>query len=301
MKITDVESFTVEVPAEKDAVEAGVINKAGVTRIKTDEGLTGYGWGTTPQEQLEGEVKPLLLGQHPCGVERFLSTAPDFVNWPYVEHALWDLVGKIAGQPVHRLWGAHKSELRAYVTCVWRGHKPDHSDVAIEAQAAAAEKYCALGFKGIKVRAWRPSILDDVELCREIKRRVGDSLAVMFDRTAHAPGWVWTYEQALEVARGLETAGATWLEEPFERNDFDGLSRLAAETEIPVTGARASGAWRASVSSWSCAASTSSSPTPRAVGASGRCEKSVRLLRASACRSSRMVRTGWASRRRSRP
>jgi D-galactarolactone cycloisomerase len=236
VKITDVESFTIEVPAEADAVEAGVIHQVGVTRIRTDGGLVGYGWGMTPQEQIEDGIKPLLLGQPAYQVEQFLAAAPDFVNWPYVEHALWDLVGKVAEQPIHRLWGAHKSKLRAYITCVWRGHKPDHSDISIEEQAQAAERYCGMGFKGIKVRAWRPSILTDVELCREIKRRVGDRMAVMFDRTARSPGWVWTYDQALQVARGLETAGADWLEEPFERSDFDGLSRLAAEVSLPITG-----------------------------------------------------------------
>ena len=112
MKITDVESFTIEVPAEADAVEAGVIHQVGVTRIRTDGGLVGYGWGMTPQEQIEDGIKPLLLGQPAYQVEQFLAAAPDFVNWPYVEHALWDLVGKVAEQPIHRLWGAHKSKLR---------------------------------------------------------------------------------------------------------------------------------------------------------------------------------------------
>ena len=44
MKITSVESFDVEVPVTDEQLELGCCHRSGVTRIRTDEGLTGDGW-----------------------------------------------------------------------------------------------------------------------------------------------------------------------------------------------------------------------------------------------------------------
>jgi L-alanine-DL-glutamate epimerase-like enolase superfamily enzyme len=122
---------------------------------------------------------------------------------------------------------------------VWPGN-PDQSHVSYEAQAEMALKIKQAGFKGMKIRAWRPRPLDDVEACREIRSAVGDEFAIMFDRTAHAPGGVgqgvWDYATGLRVARSLQKHGAYWLEEPFARDDFLSPARLAREVDIPITG-----------------------------------------------------------------
>jgi L-alanine-DL-glutamate epimerase-like enolase superfamily enzyme len=41
------------------------------------------------------------------------------------------------------------------------------------------------------------------------------------------------------VARGLQKAGAYWLEEPFARADYDSPARLAAAVDILITGGEA--------------------------------------------------------------
>jgi D-galactarolactone cycloisomerase len=62
----------------------------------------------------------------------------------------------------------------------------------------------------------------------------------MFDRTAHRPEdagqRVWDYETGRKVARGLQEAGAAWLEEPFARDDYVSPAKLAAEMDLPITG-----------------------------------------------------------------
>jgi D-galactarolactone cycloisomerase len=140
-----------------------------------------------------------------------------------IEHALWDAIGKVAGQPVSKLLGGTSDRVKAYVTCVWKG-KMDQSHVSYDDQAAMAAKLKRAGFKGMKIRAWRPDPMDDVAACRAIKKAVGPDFAVMFDRTAHRPEdvgqKVWDYETGRKVARGLQEAGAGWLEEPFARDDY---------------------------------------------------------------------------------
>ena len=167
------------------------------------------------------------------------------MEWGGLEHALWDAIGKIVGQPVYRLLGGSKTSIRAYLTCVWPGKGPqdysldDQSQIPYKAQAEMAAKIKQAGFKGMKIRAWRPKPTDDADACGEIRAAVGPDFAIMFDRTAHLPGKVWDYPTALTVARALEKHRAYWLEEPFDRNDFLSPARLAREVDISITGGEA--------------------------------------------------------------
>lgn len=156
-------------------------------------------------------------------------------GWSGVEHAMWDAIGKAANLPVARLLGGYRDRLRIYRTCVWPG-KPDQSDVDYETQAEYAVRLKQAGYTAMKVRAWRPRPMDDVEMLAVARKAVGDDFEIMFDRTAVRPGWVWDYDTALQVARGMEKYHARWLEEPFDGHDLEGPARLAAEVDIPITG-----------------------------------------------------------------
>src|SRR5262249_30808362 len=86
------------------------------------------------------------------------------------------------------------------------------------------------------IRAWRPNPLDDADACGEIRAAVGPDFAIMFDRTAHRPGKGWGYATALPVARAMGKHNATWIEEPFDPDDFLSPARLAREVDITITG-----------------------------------------------------------------
>jgi L-alanine-DL-glutamate epimerase-like enolase superfamily enzyme len=47
---------------------------------------------------------------------------------------------------------------------------------------------------------------------------------------------VWDFETGLKVARGLQKAGAYWLEEPFLRSDYESPAKLASMVDILITG-----------------------------------------------------------------
>jgi D-galactarolactone cycloisomerase len=92
------------------------------------------------------------------------------------------------------------------------------------------------GFKAMKIQIFRPNYMEDVEACREILAAGGPGFRVMVDRTAGNSGSLWTYPQGLAAALALQEAKVFWLEEPFDRNDFEGPARLAREVEILITG-----------------------------------------------------------------
>jgi D-galactarolactone cycloisomerase len=236
VRIRDVDLFQVELPVSKAEAEAGLFNRYRVVRIATDAGVRGYSFAGPPLDQLP-EIRKILAGADLFAVERHLQNG--LARWGGVEHAIWDAIGRIGGQPVYRLLGGARSSVKAYLTCVWKG-SADQSHVSYGQQAEMAARIHKAGFKGMKIRAWRPKPLEDAEACKEIRAATDPEFSIMFDRTAHQPQRVgqkiWDFETGLKVARALEANGALWLEEPFARNDYDSPARLAASVDLAITG-----------------------------------------------------------------
>ncbi len=240
VRITDVESFRVRVPPEQ-APDALRMYDYAVSRVHTDAGVMGTSFIGCPQEILQSWVKPTLVGSDLFAVDRHIARLQmnrgesGVQIWSGVEHAIWDAIGRIANRPVAKLLGGARDKLRVYRTTVWPG-KADQSHVAYDTQAKFAVRLKEAGYTGMKVRAWRPRPMDDVDMVGVVRAAVGPDFKIMLDRTAVRPGWVWDYPTALEVCRGLEKHDAYWLEEPFDGHDIYGPARLAAELDILITG-----------------------------------------------------------------
>lgn len=241
VRITNVESYRVSVPAGNGGRNALQDSTYAVTRVHTDAGVTGTSFIACPPDVLERWVKPVLIGDDLFAVDRHLARLQmergesGVQSWSGVEHAVWDAIGRIAGRPVAKLLGGARERLRVYRTCVFPG-KQDQSDVPYETQAKFAVRLKEAGYQGIKIRAWRPHPMDDVDMVGVMRAAVGPDFYIMLDRTAVRPGWVWDYPTALKVCRGLEKHKAYWLEEPFDGHDIYGPARLAAEVDILITG-----------------------------------------------------------------
>jgi len=236
VKITGLEFYDADIPTPKDQLEVGVQGRYTVVEVQTDAGVTGYSFAGYPAAQAPA-LRRIIVGQDLYAVEDHVRNG--LLKFAGVEHAIWDAIGRIARQPVYKLLGGASNRVRAYLTCVWKG-KLDQSHVPYGDQADMAVRIQKAGFKGMKIRAWRPNALDDVDACNEIRAATGPDFDIMFDRTAHAPEAVgqkiWDYETGWKVARGLEKHRALWLEEPFARDDYRTPGRLAAAVDILITG-----------------------------------------------------------------
>jgi D-galactarolactone cycloisomerase len=249
VRITNVESFRVRIPGERDPFR---VYDYGVSRVYTDAGVTGTSFVPCPEDILERWVKPTLVGEDLFAIDRHIDRLQmqrgesGVQIWSGVEHAIWDAVGRVANRPVAKLLGGSRDRLRVYRTTTWPWRTPrppgapevesDESDIPYDVQASYAVRLKQAGFTGMKVRAWRPRPMDDVDMVGVIRSAVGPDFKIMLDRTAVRPGWVWDYPTALNVCRGLERHGAYWLEEPFDGHDIQGPARLAAEVDILITG-----------------------------------------------------------------
>ena len=242
MKITEIKSAIYEMePSHSDDYRYTRIR---ITQVFTDEGVTGYGFCDVDNQSLIKEIKPALIGKDPRDIIEILG-AGLLKGSASLENALWDISGKVAGVPVRNLLGSTKESMDYYLTCVWPG-KDDQSHLSPDQQAEQIALYYGMGHKKFKFRSWRENALDDVEVVRKIRELVGgrDKIELMIDRTAHYPGWVWSYKEALDAAMRFQELDVTWLEEPFAQDDLDSYRRLAEEVDISITG----GEWTSDLS-----------------------------------------------------
>jgi L-alanine-DL-glutamate epimerase-like enolase superfamily enzyme len=235
-KITQVLVYKIEIPVTKDEAEAGLMYAFSVVEVATSAGVTGYSFAGPNPSELPA-IQKLLIGRDLYEIEGHLKLG--LRKWGGVEHAIWDAIGKLSKQPVYKLLGGSANRVKAYLTCVWKGPL-DQNHVSYRDQAEMASRVQKAGFKGMKIRAWRPKPLDDAAACGEIRAAVGPDFDIMFDRTAHVPQMagqkVWDYATGLQVAKALEKHRALWLEEPFARDDFESPAKLAGEVDILITG-----------------------------------------------------------------
>jgi D-galactarolactone cycloisomerase len=233
VRITGVDIFPIEIPIPREELELGKYARYTFYEVATDAGIRGYCFDRgTDYRLLDEAIRPALVGKDLFAVEQHVKAG--LAQWGGVEQAIWDAIGKIAGQPVYRLLGGSTSRLKVYLTCVWRG-KADQSHVSYRDQADMAVKIKQAGFHGMKIRAWRPDPTADADACGEIRSAAGPEFAIMVDRTADLPG-PWSYSTALRAARALERHNVAWLEEPFARDDLVSPARLAREVDILITG-----------------------------------------------------------------
>src|SRR5437868_3788859 len=111
MKITDVRVVLHERPSP--ATVGPPVLPLGVVSVITDEGLQGHTFIGGPSAEigpaLIKQVKPMLVGSDPLDVGRIWSMLGNRRLHPTIQGTvdvtLWDIAGKAAGLPVHRLLG----------------------------------------------------------------------------------------------------------------------------------------------------------------------------------------------------
>ena len=214
-----------------------------LVEVRTDEGVTGIGeagfsaeYFPTVGPLINNQLGPMICGADPLDIAALWQRMLDATHmWGRrgietyalsgIDIALWDLLGKVSGQPVYRLLGAAKQRVRAYFA---PSLKPVEEIVA-EATAAVRSGYTAL-----KLRV--DGDLDKaVHLVGSVRDAVGDRTDLMVDANM-------SYDRrgALNLARELESLKVSWLEEPILSRSVtqyvDDHSWLADRVGIPLAG-----------------------------------------------------------------
>ncbi|MED5428153.1 MAG: mandelate racemase/muconate lactonizing enzyme family protein [Chloroflexota bacterium] len=219
-------------------------------RIDTDEGIHGWGECYTQADrdvQVTAHIdmlKRYLIGRDPTNIKHFMQMVyDDFAGrrgamdlWCAVsglEHAMWDILGKVSGQPVYKLLGGPvRSKIRVYANG-WGGGGWDSADLADRASQIVESGFTALKFDPIP-GPWRTFVSKDVERqavenVRAVRQAVGtdvDILVEMHRRLAPM--------HAVKIARGIEEYEPFWYEEPVLAENIDALASAKQNINIPV-------------------------------------------------------------------
>lgn len=229
---------------------------AHLVEVSTDAGITGWGECFGPgaiavanKGIVEGVIQPLVLGMDPLDRDVIWHTVYNLMRdhgqkgMPMqalsgVDIALWDIAGKVAGLPLHKLiGGAHRMDVPVYGYGMMLRPDMGVGDMAtLFADEAAAIKDA--GFTATKMKVGLGP-RDDIRLCQAVRRGVGDSFRFMVDAN-HC----YTTSDAFHVGRALEELDAYWFEEPVAPEDHDGYRELRAELRVNISGGEAEfGRW----------------------------------------------------------
>lgn len=208
---------------------------ASVVRVRTDEGHVGYGSG----DAMPGFAghEELFIGQDPLDLARHYQIISNLSfhlgkHWP-LDLALWDLAGKITGQPVWRMLGGATRSIAAYASL---GERREKSAVVDAVQRLEAEN-----FKALKIRFYRDDWREDMRIMEAVRGAVGDRLKLMVDcNQAWRMQWdirkSRNFGEALEIVRALHDLDVYWVEEPLFRGDYNGLRRLRDLNLVRIAG-----------------------------------------------------------------
>ena len=113
VRITDIDLFEINIPASDSEVSAGVQNRYVVAKVATDAGVSGYSFAGPPP-RMTSFLKEALVGKDLFNINAQLHDG--LWKWGGVEHAVWDVIGKIANRPVYQLLGGARDRVTAYLT-----------------------------------------------------------------------------------------------------------------------------------------------------------------------------------------
>lgn len=232
-----------------------------LVKVHTDEGgLFGWGeaamWGgpwATSVAVIEKEIAPLIRGMDPRQPELIWERVYQQTYYhgrkgillaclSGIDIALWDILGRSAGQPVWRLLGGYGRPLRAYASSGYYRRGYTNADLASDVGRARQDGY--LGFKmkvgniagAVHARTLhetplRVSFGEDIARVKAAREALGPDLDLMCDATTSLD-----HKTAMAYADALEELQVRWFEEPTQPENIAGCAELARRTRVPIAG-----------------------------------------------------------------
>jgi D-galactarolactone cycloisomerase len=247
MKISDIRTHYLQAQLDRPfgwSLEWADKRSALLVEIATDEGITGWGEAGVPGHKATAAViseilKPLLIGQDPFDREvlweRMYAKMRDYGQKGIpidaisgIDIALWDVMGKALGLPVHKLLGgAMRDQVMAYATGLYYKESPRLMEELVQ----EALDYVKEGFRAVKMKIGGLPLAQDLANVRAVREAIGPEILLMVDAN-HAYNTV----TAIQVGRELEKSQVFWFEEPVIPEDLQGYLEVKEALDIPIAG-----------------------------------------------------------------
>ena len=258
MKITSVELFVLKSPGLYNNAAAAEEPQGptymGLVKVTTDAGICGYSdmetcagvakacvdaprWSQEEGMECFDGLASLLAGENPLEVERLWyrmyrgsiyygrrGVAIQAIS--AIDIALWDICGKVYGQPVCILLGGKwRDKVRAYGSTLFRSTPA--------AMKEAVKRYIAGGFTAVKFGwgVFGRDMCTDIKLVEAAREELGAGRDLLVDT-----GWFVerTPKEAIQVVRALEPFQPYLIEELLHPEDYDGYRQVAEAVETRI-------------------------------------------------------------------
>jgi L-alanine-DL-glutamate epimerase-like enolase superfamily enzyme len=238
MKIATVRTTPLALAYKEPYHWAGRVDYAAavvLVEVETDDGLVGVGESVSafPAEgtvaALQG-VAPLFVGQPVFDIERLISGARhlgSFNHTPWqanfvlggLEMALWDILGKAAGWPVHRLLGGAVRDSVDYFGFV----QGDTTDELAE----DARDLAAAGYGVIYLKVGRGAAADLANTAA-VRAAIGDR------RLRLDPNCAWSVGEAIHMIGRLAQFEPEWIEQPTPLMSIAAMRQVKETVGVPI-------------------------------------------------------------------
>ncbi|BCB76773.1 enolase [Phytohabitans flavus] len=215
-----------------------------ITRIRTSDGVVGEAYNAdTDEEQREvlgiihDEIAARVVGLDvlqvekvwqamlPVTLDQLRDRAIPMQAIACVDSAVWDAVGKYAGQPLWRLWGGFRDRIPMIGIGGYYGSSA--ADLERELEFFKAEH----GMVGMKFKIGAKPPAEDADRLRQARKIVGDDFLFVVDANQG-----YTVSEALEFLRLLgDDVRLRWFEEPTRWHaDWRGLRDVRQRGNVNV-------------------------------------------------------------------
>ena len=215
------------------------VDRSIVIKLTADDGTVGWGetYGLVAPDAVTAIVDdvlgPCLLGRDPRDPVVIQEDLYDLMRvrgcfggfWvdaiAGVDIAVWDLFGKLTGQPVVKLLGGQRqTRIPAYVSGLPRA--------TLEDRVALAREFAARGFDAFKFAA-AVSFAGIVEEMAALRDGLGPDARLMVD--LH---WKFNAGEAVQLIDRLLPFNPYFVEAPCAPEDLEGQALVAASVRVPV-------------------------------------------------------------------
>lgn len=230
MKITQIKPF--------------LVDRFLLVRVYTDEGVIGNGeaglWAHHPTVyHMIEELSDYYIGKDPLRMEHHFQTVTRSAHFmgavlsaavSAIDVALWDILGKVTGQPVHQLLGGKvRDKVKVFANA---------NGTSVEACRDAAVQAVEAGYLSLRTMPFFPGweqktdsqVMDDIiNAVAAIREAVGYGIDIGVECHRNLRPNI-----AISLATQLEQFRLVYLEDPVAPESDEGLAIAARQIKLPI-------------------------------------------------------------------
>jgi L-Ala-D/L-Glu epimerase len=205
-----------------------------LVRLRTVDGLVGWG-ESSPYAPVTGDTQAtnvaaakllaeIVRDKNPFDVARIVTEMDGAISGEpsikaAVEMAIWDICGKLTGQPVRCLLGNYRETFETDLTVYL-----DEPQLMAEKAWSVVER----GFKTVKVKLGE-SVRLDIQRMHVVRERVGNDVTLRVDANQG-----WTPNEAARALKAIDKYNVQFCEQPVPYWDWEGMKFVRDNSPIPI-------------------------------------------------------------------